>query len=205
MKRKYTTEELMNKTFSYLTLVEHKTRRDPRGKLQHVWVCECVCGKRIDRRETFITGGHTTSCGCMHCRHNRTDKRSQWKGHGEITGNTWTMIKKNASVRDIPFEVTIEHGWSLFLAQNRLCALTGVPLVFSPLTDRKRGIEQTASLDRIDSNLGYVKGNVWWVHKDVNMMKKQYTLERFIEVCRQVTEKQAYRSSTSQVARTVAI
>ena len=43
------------------------------------------------------------------------------------------------------------------------------------------------SLDRIDSNNGYVEGNVQWVHKDVNMMKKDYNQEYFINICKLIT------------------
>ena len=52
----------------------------------------------------------------------------------------------------------------------------------------KRGKEYkfTASLDRIDSNKGYIKGNVQWVHKDVNTMKMDHTQEEFIKICTMV-------------------
>jgi hypothetical protein len=43
-----------------------------------------------------------------------------------------------------------------------------------------------ASLDRIDSKKGYVEGNVHWVHKDVNMMKRNFTEEYFINLCETV-------------------
>jgi archaellum component FlaC len=46
----------------------------------------------------------------------------------------------------------------------------------------------TASLDRVDSAKGYIKGNVQWVHKDINMMKQQYSQEYFIQMCRLTTE-----------------
>ena len=32
----------------------------------------------------------------------------------------------------------------------------------------------TASLDRIDSTKGYVRGNIQWVHKDINWFKRDY-------------------------------
>ena len=46
----------------------------------------------------------------------------------------------------------------------------------------------TASLDRIDSNLGYVKGNVQWVHKHINVMKNIFNQDMFIFLCNQVTK-----------------
>jgi len=47
-------------------------------------------------------------------------------------------------------------------------------------------IIRTASLDRIDSSKGYVKGNLQWVHKDINMMKNHYNQKYFIEICKKV-------------------
>lgn len=38
----------------------------------------------------------------------------------------------------------------------------------------------TASLDRKDNKLGYEEGNVWWVHKMVNRLKNNYSLEELL-------------------------
>lgn len=103
-----------------------------------------------------------------------------------MSGQFFGMIKKGAAYRKIDFAITIEQAWELFLEQDGKCALTGLPLTLVGLRDRRRGIEQTASLDRIDSLHGYVLGNVHWVHKDINMMKKEYSPSYFLEMCRRV-------------------
>jgi len=54
--------------------------------------------------------------------------------------------------------------------------------------DRKIFRETTASLDRINNDLGYIEGNVQWVHKDVNRMKWAFTQDRFLELCCLITE-----------------
>lgn len=43
--------------------------------------------------------------------------------------------------------------------------------------------ETSASLDRIDSNQGYIEGNVRWVLKDINMIKGAYDNEYFVRLC----------------------
>ena len=43
-------------------------------------------------------------------------------------------------------------------------------------------------IDRIDSSKGYVKGNVQWVHKNVNLMKGKFDQEYFIEMCKKITK-----------------
>jgi hypothetical protein len=44
----------------------------------------------------------------------------------------------------------------------------------------------TASLDRIDSKVGYTKNNVQWVHKDVNNAKQDFEEDYFFNMCREV-------------------
>jgi len=57
-----------------------------------------------------------------------------------------------------------------------------------PFRNKDRTISGNASLDRIDSSIGYVNDNVQWVHKDINMMKRIYTQEYFIYLCKLVSE-----------------
>jgi hypothetical protein len=66
------------------------------------------------------------------------------------------------------------------LKQNRKCKISGVPLVFSK---KCWGKDTTVSLDRIDSTRGYIESNVQWVHKNINMMKQEYTTEKFLDWC----------------------
>jgi uncharacterized protein YeeX (DUF496 family) len=51
-------------------------------------------------------------------------------------------------------------------------------------------IKQNAkrSLDRIDSKIGYVKGNVQWIHKHINNMKQDYDNDYFISMCELISK-----------------
>ena len=71
----------------------------------------------------------------------------------------------------------MEYAWDLFLKQNRQCALTGLPLTIAMHGNGN------ASLDRIDSLLGYEEGNVQWVHKHINLMKNALDENYFIKMC----------------------
>ena len=88
-----------------------------------------------------------------------------------------------AERRGIEWALTIEYLADLFEKQNGRCALTGWPLVFFRGATHGRG---DASVDRIDSAKGYVPGNVWIVHKDVNFAKQSLSAGEFIEMCRAV-------------------
>jgi hypothetical protein len=65
---------------------------------------------------------------------------------------------------------------------NGQCALTG--------WDLSMGYSDcTASFDRIDSSKPYEPGNVQWVHSMVNMCKNKYSQDKFISMCKAVSQK----------------
>lgn len=112
-------------------------------------------------------------------------------GCGRVSGTYFTYLKRKAKERDLPFLVTAEDIWSIYQRQNGRCALSGVPIELSLITDRNNNVDRTqhtASLDRIDNNKGYTSDNVQWVHKTVNGMRRQYTIDEYKQWCKLVTE-----------------
>lgn len=104
---------------------------------------------------------------------------------GLISGTFFSHIRQGASTRGIEFSITKEYIWGLFLIQKSKCALSGVEIVLT--LERKKSDPNfdiiTASLDRIDSNKGYIEGNVQWVHKIINTIKWTLNNEEFIKLC----------------------
>lgn len=153
--------------------------------------CLCDCGNKVTRTGTSLIRSMNSSCGCFV---RKGSLHSQWKGCGDISGDFWynhVIRSANGSkygnkIRK-PKEIDIcpQYGWRLFMGQDRRCALTGLFLTFPTSSKDKT---YTASLDRIDSTLGYTKGNVQWVHKHVNIMKNKFDNEYFINICKLVTE-----------------
>ena len=70
----------------------------------------------------------------------------------------------------------------LFLSQNNRCALSNRPLVFN--FQRNRGLEHTASLDRIDSSKGYIPGNIQFISAICNYAKNDLSHEEMIVFCK---------------------
>jgi hypothetical protein len=177
--------------FNLLTMKELRMERSRR-----YWVCDCECGGQTrPLREDRVVNGVVKSCGCLLAL--RGKDRHSWKGCGAVSGHFFCFARHQAKYRNIPFRLTIEQMATLFEAQRGRCALTGLHLQFSSQDSRRKGTPQTASLDRIDSSLGYVEGNVWWVHKDVNRIKRELPLERFLELCRLVAAHAAHGRSAS--------
>jgi hypothetical protein len=107
---------------------------------------------------------------------------------GNIYSFTWHSILNGAKEKKFEINITPEYIWGLYLRQNGLCNLTGQKIVFS---DSYRNYKiQSASLDRINSKKGYIIGNVQWVHKTVNKMKLDFSLDRFLYLCNTINDYQ---------------
>jgi hypothetical protein len=155
----------------------HK-EKSPGGFEKYFWKCKCDCGNTKIVGKGHLTTNKIRSCGCLSRR--KGNECPSFCGYKEISGKLLYIIKKGAEDRDFEYALSNEYLWELFLKQNRKCALTGLEIGFETTS---RSNDRTASLDRIDSVKGYIKGNVQWVHKDVNMMKQNYTQNRFLEIC----------------------
>jgi len=104
------------------------------------------------------------------------------KWYNDIRISWWQKTEKNAKYRNIDFLITPKFIWDLYLIQDKKCALTKLDIGWA-----KIGQNHTASIDRIDSSVGYIEGNVWLVHKDINMMKQSFDVIDFIEYCKLVS------------------
>lgn len=160
-------EDLTGKVFGFLVVLGKEKRPEYKSR-SVLWLCKCKCGKLVSRRAERLYKSTKTS-GCRSC--------CQLEGYGGINMSFYNRIKKNAKARNnIKFDVSIEYIWNLFVKQNRKCALTGIELIFGKTI--KNDIT-TASLDRIDSDIGYIEGNVQWVHKDINWIKNDFPESEF--------------------------
>jgi len=143
------------------------------------------------KERTYATKGSlerasllNTSCySCRTVSNNKKRKGTKggennpaWKGYGCIPGKVFSRLKRNAEIRNISFDLTIEDIHSIFVEQQYKCAFTGFDIFF----------DGTASIDRIDSDKGYTVDNIQIVHKDLNMMKKDLPNDVFILWCKSV-------------------
>lgn len=112
-----------------------------------------------------------------------TKHNTNFTGFGDITGAFYYQIKSSAYIRNKEFNVSIETLDLLFKKSNYKCVYSGRPIRIGNSSRHKHPLTTTASLDRINNNLGYIEGNIQWVHKDINKMKQKYTHQEFIDMC----------------------
>jgi hypothetical protein len=146
------------------------------------WLCRCSCGKEFIRLSNALkTCIHHK---CVEC--TRKTTRSTGKPPYYVLG----YIKAGAESRNIPFSIDIEYLRKLYKKQKGLCSLSGVQIDFAETGILHGQGFSTASLDRIDSSIGYIEGNVQWVHKKINVMKMALKQEEFVEYCDLVSKYQ---------------
>lgn len=179
MRKQRKIKDLQGKEFGALTVVEYSHKR----LRYHYWMTECREGHRKALRGSSLHDRYKCS-SCIPI----GNQHSEWEGCGELSKNLYNVFRHSATWKKLPFEVSIEYLWDLFVAQDRKCAFTGEELYFNKSYKTQK--DRTASPDRIDSTKGYIEGNLQWVHRDVNKLKKNMTDARFIEICIKVAEHQ---------------
>lgn len=165
-------KDLIRQVFGSLTVV---ARAESKNGLA-TWHCECVCGGEIIVRGSDLRQGKIKTCGCR----TGIENKRNWQGSKFIPKSYWRSLNQNAIQRKIKFNLCLDYLDFLFEIQQNKCALSGLPISFR---------NHTASLDRIENDLGYIEGNVHWVHKDVNCMKQTFAKDYFVYLCKSIAEK----------------
>ncbi len=167
--------DITGKDFFNLTVIG-KAEKYQVGR-GYIWRCKCSCGNETLASTRDLNAGGKKSCGCL----KKRKSHSHWKWRGyegismEFFGGIRSSCSHRAKGRQIQFSVTMQFLWELYLNQNRRCAISGEEIILCPERELR-----TASLDRIDSSCGYTNSNVQWVHKDVNIMKSSFSMDKFL-------------------------
>lgn len=178
---------LAGERFGFLTVISSENYPYYSRKGKHLGqgrLCRCDCGVEKVIHKQGLLHSRTSSCGCRD--YGKGANARTFNGYKGLSGRYYTKCKHNAKCRDLDFTVTKKYLWELFESQNKLCALSGVPLEL-PLSNADDHL-RTASLDRIDNDEGYVPGNVQWIHKELNIMRGPLELDHFLEWCRKVAK-----------------
>lgn len=89
---------------------------------------------------------------------------------------------RNILKRDKLVEVTIDDLKEVWDEQNGFCPYLKIKLTLSSYSRIEKDPILSASLDRIDSTKGYVKGNIQWISRAMNYLKNNMSDENMIRV-----------------------
>lgn len=166
--------------FGFLTVLESVGKYKD-GTL--IWKCQCECGNIITTKSSSLRNGTKHKCKRI-C----GGKNSQY--NRDLYGYAFKFIEKRAKKLNKEFNITYDYICDLWEKQNKKCALSGVPLTLPSTFNEWKNWIHTASLDRIDSSKGYIKGNVQWIHKELQRIKMNLSEEILINWCHLISDYQ---------------
>lgn len=170
-------EDLTGRVFENITVVSFDEKLSVLKGRSH-YLQRCVCGKewvgRVDKRNT--------SCGCQ-----KGKKNQRYFGDHQQQFAKWRRNKKKHPL-----------GWDLEFEDLDFpthCPLLGMELNYNGGQGQSFN---NASLDRIDSSKGYVKGNVLVISHYANQIKNCAdlpTLEMLVENLRKLLSENTHTVS----------
>lgn len=178
-------KQMIGSKYGHLTVLDEYIERNKNGHIKYV--CECDCGNIKNIFGTHLREGKTISCGCE--TKNRVTNGNSGRFSG-VTGEQWySIIKSGIKTRvkrsNLEISITKKYVNDLFIEQGGKCKLSGLEIT---LPKKWNDRSYTASLDRIDSSIGYIEGNVQWVHKHINVIKNIFPQDIFIYLCNRVSD-----------------
>lgn len=85
--------------------------------------------------------------------------------------NPFKYYYRNCKRRNHEFNLDLDYLRELWNNQNGVCPYTKIKLTLNTHRKQNKDFRYSASLDRIDSNKGYIKGNVQFISTAINYMK----------------------------------
>jgi hypothetical protein len=180
--------DLTGRTFGKL-VVRSQANNGKCGRVR--WNCDCECGNHTVVSAENLAAGRTESCRCgMGVRRNQRVPPYKY---------VWFNYRGSAKRRDLSFTLTLEQ---LAFIISQPCDYCGEPpsRPMSPSQMRHSSYESFRynGIDRIDSDKGYVEGNVVPCCQPCNEMKSDKSRDEFLRLIAAI-----YRHRIAKSAKTV--
>lgn len=104
----------------------------------------------------------------------------------KIINTLLRLARSRAKYKKLSFDLDKNYLEKMYLSQNKKCALTKINFAFEKVETSKRPF--APSVDRIDSKLGYLKGNIRLVCIVVNISLNEFGDTVFDKMCRAYIE-----------------
>jgi len=113
---------------------------------------------------------------------NRLNKPYNERTYEKLYTSVKRRCKYSSKRKAWNFDISLEYALEIAEKQNNKCALTGLPFTFTR-TGEKHHDALLPTLDRINSDLGYIPGNIQWANKWANFAKLNFNTDFFHEMC----------------------
>ena len=134
-----------------------------------MWLIRCDCGnERTIASGTFNAGGYK-SCGCKRGEAIGDAKRTHGKS-GTYAYWLRSLAKKRARDRGVPCDLSLSFVEKL-IAETKVCPYLGIPIK----SNKGKLSWNSATLDRVSPELGYVESNVMLISHRANTIKNDAT------------------------------
>lgn len=179
--------------------------------------CQCSCGLIAFVLCHHLVKGTSTKCTKCNLGTRQYMNNPNWKGEGVVPKSLLSKISSSAARNGIEYKLTPTYVNTLYADSGRSCAISGQPLSLGSLISSGTVLSgsytiiggqtimsgqeisshqfvgssnSNATLARINPELGYVEGNVMWVHKAVEPMlrKSKTSSDQFIQMCLDVAQ-----------------
>lgn len=158
------------------------------GKTTHYYYrCLCECGRETTVCRGSLLAGTTKSCGCLRdsLARERITKRNTI--HGESAKYyyvLWESARARASRKNIPFTIKPED-----IVIPTHCPVLGLELKKA----EGRALDNSPSVDRIDSTRGYEPDNICVISNRANMIKAHGTAEEHRKIAAYIDGRERYQ------------
>jgi hypothetical protein len=145
-------------------------------------------GKKVDGSPKYNSWCKNCVCDKMKSYHKKTwgDEKLQFTAFRRTKSvRSYIAYLKSKAIKRKNSCISVDELEDIWNKQNGKCALTGWDMT---MILGKGNIATNASIDRINSNLGYIENNVQFVCRSVNVFKSNATEELLYKMCEAIIE-----------------
>lgn len=141
-----------------------------------LWKCVCDCGNSIDVQSAHLRSGHTQTCGCTRVERMRSDNPASSRILSESTPHRILLsrYRRGAQERGLEFDLSEEDVRALVSSCCSYCLRPP-----SQVMKLKRWNFVHTGIDRVDNDIGYVRGNCVACCRFCNRAKNDMSMESF--------------------------
>jgi hypothetical protein len=178
-------KDLTGKKFGRWTVIRLYSSELRKVAAQNVyiryWWCRCDCGNEKPVHRQLLVSGKSTSCGC----YQRENSHNLFSKTGTARKKVLLQYKRSAKHRSIEWSLSDEQLYALIESP---CYYTG-QLPSGKKTAKSGETFLYNGVDRLDNSKGYTPDNCVPCCWEVNRMKNDMTKERFLELCKAISER----------------